>query len=318
MVLSTLEEASLVGLVCEIASELQVGFLPPSKLDSGTMSSLPVELWLKILEFTLHPCQPADIPLYFPFNRSARARRREEGLAAQDKAMIRVLGLVCRSWRGMCSSFGSRRVHVRLGDKGPGTHSKGHPADCTIPSVSTVLLRLSPPQNGLDPVQFAQLVKSTIAKAPGVRFLQIFTTGVSVQQNFLQVIQPALSPLSQLSSLDLPNYHPLDIENVLSAVAGVPQLRAFSCDLVVRKLPTIHPPLLPRLEVLSIHIQNLISKGETPALEKWLRRWRIPCLTQLVSIWSWSWNLVLLENNGAHLKALHLPVSLRAIGPVNF
>ena len=296
--------------------------LPPSKLDSGTMPPLPVELWLKILDFTLHPCEPADIPLYFPFIRSARARRCERELVDQDTAMLRVLSLVCRSWREMCLPFGSRRVHIRLEDRGSGTQSEMYPSDRTMPSVSTVLLQLSPPKNGLDPVQYAQLVESTIAKAPGVRFLQISTAGpydrgTSIQQHFLPVIQHALSPLSKLSSLDIPSYHPLDIEDVLSAVAGIPQLRAFRCHFAVRKLPTIDPPLLPRLEVLSICIDNLISEGETQALENWLRRWRMPCLVQLVSTGSWmredwSWILGILEHNGAHLKALHLHVSLRS------
>ena len=287
------------------------------------MPPLPVELWLKILDFTLYSCDPADIPLDFPFIRSARARRCERELVAQDKEMLHILGLVCWSWREMCFSFGSRRVHKRLGDSRSWTQSKVHPSDSTMPSASTVLLQLSPPRSGLDPVQYAQLVENTIAKAPGVRFLQISTAGpydrgTSVQQHFMQVIQHTLFPLSNLSSLDIPSYHPLDIENVLSAVAGIPQLRAFRCRLIVRKPPTIDPPLLPRLEVLSITIDDLTSEGETQVVEQWLRRWRMPCLLQLVSTGSWmqgdwSWILELLEHNGAHLKALHLHVSLRAI-----
>jgi hypothetical protein len=276
------------------------------------MQPLPVELWLKILDFTLHPCEPADIPLYFPFIISARARQNERELVAQDKAMLRVLGLVCRSWREMCLSFGSRRVHIRLGDSVSGKQSKMYPSDCTMPSVSTILLQLSSPNSGLDPVQYAQLVESTIAKAPGVRFLQITTAGPN--RHFLPLMQHALSALSRLSSLDIPNDRPLDIENVLPAVAGIPQLRTLRCHLVVTTLPTIDPPLLLRLEVLSICIDNLISEGETQALEKWLGRWRMPCLVQLVSIGSWtqgdwSWILGLLEHNGTHLKALHLQVS---------
>ena len=288
------------------------------------MLPLPVELWLTILDFTLHSCDPADIPLDYPFISSARARRCERELEAQDKEMLHILGLVCRSWREMSLSFGSRRVHKRLGDSRFSTQSKVHPADSAMPSVSTVLLQLSPLSNGLDPVQYAQLVESTIAKAPGVRFLQISTVGpydcgTSVQQHFMQVIQHTLSPLSKLSSLNILSYQPLGIEDVLSAVAGIPQLRAFRCCLVVEKLPTINPPLLPRLEILSITIDNLISDGETQVVEQWLRRWRMPCLLQLVSTGSWmqddwSWILGLLEHNGAHLKALHLHVSLRAIG----
>ena len=287
------------------------------------MPPLPVELWLKILDFILYSCDPADIPLDFPFISSARARRCEGELVAQDREMLHILGLVCRSWREMCLSFGSRRVHKRLGDSRSSTQSKVHPSDSTMPSVSTVLLQLLPSIAGLDPVQYAQLVESTIAKAPGVRFLQISTAGpydssTNVQQDFMQVIQRTLSPLSKLSSLDIKSYHALEMENVLSAVAGIPQLRAFRCRLGIRKLPTTNPPLLPRLEVLSITIDNLISEGETQVIGQWLRRWRMPCLLQLVNTGSWmqgdwSWILELLEHNGAHLKALHLHVSLRAI-----
>jgi len=287
------------------------------------MQPLPVELWLKILDFTFHSCEPADIPLYFPFIRSARAYRRERELGAQDKAMLCVLGLVCRSWREMCLSFGSRRVHIRLGDSGSGTQPKWHPLDCDIPSVSTVLLQLSPPIGGLDPVQYAQLVESTVAKTPGVRFLKINIArpndnGTTARRHFLPVIQPALSALSKLSSLVIPTDLSLDIENVLPALAEIPQLRAFRAILAVRKLPTINPPLLPRLEVLSICICILISEGEIQALEKWLGRCRMPCLVQLSNIGSWtkrdwSWILGLLEHNGTHLKALNLQVSLRAI-----
>lgn len=292
------------------------------------MPALPVELWLKILDFTLYPCDPADIPLYFPVIRSARARRREKELVAQDKAMLRVLLLVCTSWREMCLSFGSRHVRKRLGDSSDSrstTQENVHPPDYnTMPSVSTISLQLSPPKYGMDPVLYAQLVESAITKAPCVRFLQVSTAapydrGTSVQLRFLQVIQHTLFPFSKLSSLDIPSYDPLDIENVLSAVAGIPQLRAFCCYLAVRNLPTINPPLLPRLEVLGICIDNLISEGEAQVVEKWLRGWRMPCLLQLVTIRSWmeddwSWMLELLEHNGALLKALHLHVSLPAIG----
>ena len=318
-----LSNSSLSGASSGLARESGRCFLPRSPL----MPALPAELWLMILDFTFYSCDPADIPLYFPFIRSARARRRERELVAQDKAMLRVLLLVCRSWREMCLSFGSRRVRKRLGDSRDSrsrTRSNVHPSDSTMPSASTILLQLSPFKHGMDPVLYAQLVESTIAKAPGVRFLQISTAGpsnrgTSVQLRFLQVIQHPLSPLSKLSSLDIPSDDALDIENVLSAVAGIPQLRAFRCYLAVRNLPTINPPLLPRLEILSICIDNLISGGEVQLVEKWLRGWRMPCLLQLVSIRSWmeddwSWMLELLEHNGTRLKALHLDVSLLAIG----
>ena len=286
-------------------------------LEPDTMPPLPAELWIKILEFTLHLCQPADIPLYFPFIESARARQREKEQVAQDKAMLHVLNLVCRTWREMCLSFDSRRVHIQLEDMRSQAQSRIHASDCTTLSPRTVVLQISPPRSGMDPIQYAQVVEDTLAKAPSVRAVQISTgphdSDTSVQ-HFLQVIQHVLSSLSKLSSLDLLSYHifPLDIENVLSAVAGIPQLRAFRCNLEARKLPTTAPPLLPHLEILCISIDNLVSQE---ALEKWLRGWRMPCLTQLVNIgnWvrdDWSWILGLLEHNGTHLKALHLHVSL--------
>ena len=102
--------ASLVG-VANVAGCRRLHLPSPTltafRLESETMRPLPVELWLKILGLTLHTYQPTDIPLEVPFIRSARARNHEDELAAQDKVMLNVLGLVCRSWREMCLSFTS-------------------------------------------------------------------------------------------------------------------------------------------------------------------------------------------------------------------
>jgi hypothetical protein len=311
------------GGVNEVICELYLRGLAPAIVHLHTMPPLPVELWIKILEFTLHPLQPADIPLHFPFISSARARRREEVLVSQDKAMLRVLSFVCRSWRKMCLSFRSRRVHIRFGRMGSRSHSTVHASNCTSPSVTTILLEISFSNNGIDLVQYGQLVEGTIAKAPGVRFLQIsmaapYDRDTGAQQRVLQVIQRALSPLSNLSGLDLLSHRSLDIENVFSAVARIPQLQVFRCNLVVRKLPTINSPLLPHLEVLSVCMDIHVPGEMTPVLAAWLRGWRMPCLTQLVSTESWVqddwlWILGLLEHNGSNLRALHLLVSLCVI-----
>ena len=180
----------------------------------------------------------------------------------------------------------------------------------------------------MGPAQYVRRVESTIAKAPRVRFLQISPPGPYDHsttlglRHFLQVIQRALSSLSKLSGLDLQSYQLIEMQDVLSVVVGIPQLRAFRCSLLVSKLPTINPPLLPRLEVLSVCFSTLVgSEGgvqELEELKNWLRRWRMPCLTQFVSTGdprrtNWSWILDLLEYNGAHLKVLNPDVSLRAI-----
>ena len=74
--------------------------------------------------------------------------------------------------------------------------------------------------------EYVPVLEGAVAKAPGVCFLQIsaspYKRYISIQHHILQSVRHTLSRLSKPSSLDLPSLCPLDIENVLSMVIGLP------------------------------------------------------------------------------------------------
>ena len=276
----------------------------------SSVSTLPIELWLKILRSIYDVSLSSDIRLQdHPWVDTLRSKRCRDSVSGHRGAVVRSISQVCRTWKMIAKQL--RYQEVELAHYGFSFHDllMEHQLSSGIFNETRRLNVTATWSNNTHDLSL--LVQSM----PRLEWLQLNTHQIK-ESCLLPWLPSMLGPQPRLLYLDLKPLNYMETTFIgsesISLISGLAtRLRCLRCAIkyvAISDGQTNCAPVFEGLQALQL-IDIRCDPGDEDAGREWFARWRLPSLKQFHIPKTWEYCTELLGRGvGAQIEVLDISV----------